>query len=295
MASPYYSDRVRGPRARSEEQIDETLWKAIETLFERGVDTALFAQDFPIPCDDGKGVYACDREGLVATVRAEIPELRFHYREYDFASRGLPPTLAILDFLELMYRHASKASQGSYHSHFDHHHLRFDRDAGQRELRESVNRLLARSGSVYELDERGCVQRLVPSPVHDLLALELPPTRDPEFDRLLAVSAQKYLDPDAAVRAEGLEKLWDAFERVKTLLHADKKKGAGRLIAAASGGATAEEAELLRAEMKTLTEIGNQFRIRHHETRASDLTTASSDQLFVRMYALLVRLHPAVR
>ena len=47
--------------------------------------------------------------------------------------------------------------------------------------------------------------------------------------------------------------------------------------------------------MRTLTDIGNEFRIRHHETRVSDLTTASSDQLFVRMYALLVRLHPAVR
>lgn len=206
MASAYYSDRVRGPRARSEEQIDETLWEAIQALFQRGVDTALFAQDFPVPCYDGKGVYACNREGLVATVRAEIPELG-----YRFCQRGLPPTLAILDFLELMYRHASRASEGSYHSHFEHHHLRFDRDAGQRELRETVNRLLARSGSVYEFDECGRVQRLVPSPVHDLLTLELPPTRDAAFDRLLAVSAQKYLDPDATVRAEGLEKLWDAF------------------------------------------------------------------------------------
>jgi hypothetical protein len=290
MASAYYSDRVRGPRARSEEQIDETLWEAIQALFQRGVDTALFAQDFPLPCSDGKGIYACDREGLVATVRAEIPELGYH-----FYQRGLPPTLAILDFLELMYRHASEASEGRYHSHFEHHHLRFDRDAGRRELRETVNRLLARSGSVFELDERGRVQRLVPSPVHDLLVLELPPTGDAEFDRLLAVSAEKYLDPDPAVRAEGLEKLWDAFERVKTLLHHDKKKGASRLLAAATDGATSEEAELLRAEMEALTDIGNEFRIRHHETRASELTTESSDQLFVRMYALLVRVHPAVR
>lgn len=290
MASAYYSDRVRGPRARSEEQIGETLWEATQALFQRGVDTALFAQDFPIPCDDGKGVYACDREGLIATIRAEIPDLGYH-----FYQRGLPPTLAILDFLELMYRHASEASEGSYHAYFEHHHLRFDRDAGRCQLRETVNRLLARSGSVYELDERGRVQRLMPSPIHDLLALELPPTRDAEFDRLLAVSAQKYLDPDPVVRAEGLEKLWDAFERVKTLLHRDKKKGASRLVEEAADGATPEEVGLLRAEMEVLTDIGNEFRIRHHETRVSELTTESSDQLFIRMYALLVRVHPAVR
>jgi hypothetical protein len=288
--SAYYSDRVRGARARSDDEIDETLWEAIQALFERGVDTASFAQDFPIRCEDGNGIYACDRDGLVATVRAEIPDLGTH-----FYQRGLPPTLAILDFLELMYRHVSKASEGRYHSYFDHHHLSFDRDAGRGELRETVNRLLARSGSVYDLDKRGRVQRLVPSPVNDLLALELPPTTDSEFDRLLAVSARKYLDPDPAVRAEGLEKLWDAFERVKTLLGRDKKKGAKKLVKAATDGATPEETDLLRTEMETLTGVGNQFRIRHHETRASELSAASSDQLFVRMYALLVRLHPAVR
>jgi hypothetical protein len=290
MSSAYYSDRARGPRARSEEQVDETLWEAIQALFARGVDTALFAQDFPIGCEDGKGVYACDRDGLVATVRAEIPDLGYH-----FYQRGLPPTLAILDFLELMYRHASQPSERDYHSYFQHHHLRFDRAAGRRELRETVNRLLARSGSVYELDERGRIQRLVPSPVHDLLALELPPTHDADFDRLLATSACKHLDPDPAVRADGLEKLWDAFERIKTILDQDKRKGANQLVEAATDGATPAEAEMLRSEMKTLTDVGNDFRIRHHETRVSELTTASSDQLFVRMYALLIRLHPALR
>src|SRR4051812_44893133 len=118
--SAYYSDRERGPRPRSDEQIDATLWEAIQVLFERGVDTASFAHDFPLRCQDGNGTYACDRDGLVATVRAEIPDLGPHFYE-----PGLPPTLAILDFLEFMYRHASRASEGRYHSFFDHHHLSF--------------------------------------------------------------------------------------------------------------------------------------------------------------------------
>ncbi len=194
-----------------------------------------------------------------------------------------------------MHRHASQPSERSYHSYFEHHDLGFDRKAGQRELRESINRLLARTGSVYELDAHGRIQRLVPAPVHGLLALELPPTCDAEFDRLLATAARKHLDPDPAVRADGLEKLWDAFERVKTLLDRDKKRGASQLVEAASAGATTAEALLLETEIRALTSIGNDFRIRHHETRTSELTTASSDQLFVRMYAFLVRVHPAVR
>jgi hypothetical protein len=266
------------------------LWDAVHAQFERGIEAAVFAEDFPVTCTDGKMVYACDREGLVATTRAEIPDL-----DYGSYPQPLPPTLAILDLLELMYRYASKPSERAYHSYFEHQHLRFDRAAGRHELRETINRLLARSGSVYELDERGQVQRLVPSPVRDLLALELPSTRDGEFDRLLAIAARKHLDPDPEVRAEGLEKLWDAFERIKTLLDHHKRTGADRLIEVTSEGATAEETELLRSEMKTLTDIGNTFRIRHHETPVSGLTICSSDLLFVRMYALLVRLHPAVR
>jgi len=290
MADPYYSDLVRAPRVRSEDEIDDVLWAAIQALFERGVETGSFAQDFPIRCDDGKGTFACDRDGLVATIRAEISDLGYH-----FYQRGLPPTLAILDLLELMYRHASKATESRYHSYFDHHHLTFDRAVGQREFRQTVNRLLARSGSVYELDQHGHVHRLVPSAVQHLLALELPDTRDREFDRLLDVSARKYLDPDPAVRAEGLEKLWDAFERVKTLLDRDKKKGASKLIDASTDGAARGEANLLHNEMVVLTEIGNTFRIRHHETGAVELSAASSDQLFMRMYSLLLRVHPAIR
>ena len=288
--SSYYSDRVRGSRPRSEEEIEEPLWAAIRGLLDRGIETAVFAQDFPLSCQDGRGVYGCDGQALMVSLRVEIPDV-----EYEEFSQHLPPTLAILDVLEFMYRHATEPSELDFHSFFHHHHLGFDRAAGRQELRETVNRLLGRSGSVYELDEDGRIQRLVPSPVGEMLALELPPTRDADFDRLLAVAAHKHLDPYPEVRVEGLEKLWDAFERLKTVLDQDKRTGAERLIAAASDGATAEEAELIRSEMKALTDIGNTFRIRHHETGASELTMASSDELFVRMYALLVRLHPAVR
>ena len=34
---------------------------------------------------------------------------------------------------------------------------------------------------------------------------------------MLESARRKFLDPDPAVRLEALEKIWDAFERVKTL------------------------------------------------------------------------------
>jgi len=226
----------------------------------------------------------------MATIHAEIPEL-----DWPLRAHWTPPTLAVLDLLEFMHRHAYAVTDGSYHSFLDHHHLRFDRDAGFWEFRDTVNRLLARSGTVYDLNERGHIERLLPATVAADLRRELPRTRDREFDKLLDTAARKYLDPDPGVRHEGLEKLWDAFERSKTMLHSNKKSGITRLIAAATEGAAPEEAALLDQEMRVLTDIGNQFRIRHHETEAIEPSTAFVDQLFARMYACLLRVHPSLR
>lgn len=47
--------------------------------------------------------------------------------------------------------------------------------------------------------------------------------------------------------------------------------------------------------MLTLTRIGNNFRIRHHEVDRVQPPDELVDYLFARMYALLYRLHPGLR
>jgi hypothetical protein len=81
---------------------------------------------------------------------------------------------------------------------------------------------------------------------------------------LLCVAREKYLNPDPAVRGEALEKLWDAWERLKTLEPGrDKKESAERLLAKVSQDPTLREA--LNLEAIELTRIGNTFHIRHAE------------------------------
>jgi hypothetical protein len=288
MADSYYSDRVRGSLPRVHDTIGDPVWKAVLALIERGIRGKLFAEDFPTECEDRRGTYACDRDGLLETLRGEVPELG-----WPLSSRRVPDTLAILDALEFLYRHASAASAGKYHSFFDHHHLHFDRAAGRKQLRDDVNRLLARNGLVYELNEDGRIARLAPKVVEEQLRRHLPPTRDERFDKLLETATRKYADPDPAVRRDGVEKLWDAFERSKTLLEPNKKKGLAAMIRAAA--TSPREAEMLEAEMKALTDAGNDFAIRHHETRTVTPDDATVDHLFARMYAFLLRVHPALR
>lgn len=88
--------------------------------------------------------------------------------------------------------------------------------------------------------------------------------------------------------------LWDAFERAKTILSGKDKKAQAKALAAAASSSP-EEAAVLETEMLVLTQIGNDFRIRHHEVNRTQVVDEFVDYVFARMYALLYRVHPALR
>lgn len=69
-----------------------------------------------------------------------------------------------------------------------------------------------------------------------------------------------------------VEKLWDAFERLKTYYSPtlDKKQSTKRIIRDISGNKE-QYKELFEKEFRELTAIGNNFRIRHHETTKTDI------------------------
>ncbi len=69
-----------------------------------------------------------------------------------------------------------------------------------------------------------------------------------------------------------VEKLWDAFERLKTYYSSelDKKKSVVKIIQQISNDRK-PYIELFDKEFRELTSIGNNFRIRHHETTTIDI------------------------
>jgi hypothetical protein len=82
-----------------------------------------------------------------------------------------------------------------------------------------------------------------------------------------------------------LEKIWDAFERVKTILDNDKKAGSNKLIEIMS---TDLDYSILEDEFKALTKIGNNYTIRHHETNKKEIKdTYTKEYLFYRMLSLV--------
>ena len=86
-----------------------------------------------------------------------------------------------------------------------------------------------------------------------------------------------------------VEKLWDAFERLKTYYSPALKKAASadKIIDDMSASEPDYQA-LYKAEFKALTDIGNSFRIRHHETTKIDITdNRQYDYFYKRCLALI--------
>lgn len=86
-----------------------------------------------------------------------------------------------------------------------------------------------------------------------------------------------------------VEKLWDAFERLKTYYSPalDKAHSANKIIDDMSCSEPNYKA-LYEAEFKALTVIGNGFRIRHHETTKIDIIDSRQyDYFYKRCLALI--------
>lgn len=86
-----------------------------------------------------------------------------------------------------------------------------------------------------------------------------------------------------------VEKLWDAFERLKTYYSPalNKAASADKIIDDMSNS-NADFKNMYETEFRALTKIGNDFRIRHHETTKVDITDSRQYDYFYRRCLALI-------
>lgn len=156
-----------------------------------------------------------------------------------------------------------------------------------------MNSIFARNGLAYEMGLDALITRIVEGPVAIQLHNAIFDSGDEETDRLLETARIRFFDrdPDAAQRS--IEALWDAFERLKTHLDTNSKRNSAEALVTVTAH-SAQEKELIEEEMRSLTKIGNNWRIRHHEMNKFELGAdrLRRDYLFLRMFALLHRIIP---
>ena len=105
----------------------------------------------------------------------------------------------------------------------------------------------------------------------------------------LLQDASKYYDENNLKIA--VEKLWDAFERLKTYyclsMDIDKKKSVTKIINDMGSGQQAFE-KIFEREFNDLTTLGNNFRIRHHEINKIDILDKKHYEYFYKRCLSLI-------
>lgn len=277
-----FTERHGETKPRVSEELDANARLGLLTLLSSRIDEEWFGCSFPEKCGDGYAYAGTDLEKLRRTMQGYgllWPP--------DFLNDRHPPSDGqVFDLLEFAYEYIAEAKDPSYHSYMSHSHYSYDQRSGREKFQSEVNRVFERNGIAYSL-EHGEVVRIAPAVLDESLHAAVFRTGDALLDELLEAARAKFFNRSLEVRRESLEKLWDAWERLKTIEPGkDKRASAKALLDKAT-----DEPKLrqrLDDEAKALTEIGNTFMIRHTETDKTPINAASHvDYLFHRMFALI--------
>ena len=291
----YFSDRENGPRVRTEQVISPAVWAGLVATVQALINSGAFGLRFPERCPDGQAVCGCDTDALAASVIAEMPGLAWPLETMCLVEDGFlsqrepfaPDTLLILDFIEFIYASVAKPIPGKHHDFFSHHHLTFDQQSGQEGFRATVNRIFSRNGVAFEMLSTGRIVRVLPPVLGEDLKRTIFRTGDRTLDNMLDECRAKFSDRNPLLRREALERLWDGWERLKSLADPGDKKRSIKIIL----DATAAEPSLrarLEGEATELNSIGNSHLIRHSEVNQVPVIDVDQvDYLFHRLFAMI--------
>lgn len=153
----------------------------------------------------------------------------------------------------------------------------------------AINDSMRRDNLSFRLSDRGLIELQTD---HEVLSPEIIANIDIVSEvgihELLREAIEKHMQPTAQAHRDAVEKIWDALERLKTYYkNLDKKRSVSKIISEMSSGNEAF-ASLFNNEFKALTDIGNNYRIRHHETNKVDITDPRHyDYFFNRCLSLI--------
>ena len=197
---------------------------------------------------------------------------------------------ALLDLIEFVAQNVRDITRRSYHSFFRHNDLSFGTtNAIAEKFVDEINDIFQKTGLLYHLTTQLEVERIEEAAVlSGKIERDINSVKEAGIKELLMIAIQKHRSPYPDDQKDAVEKIWDALERLKTYYaDRDKKASVTQIVKDMSSG-NEEYISLFNTEFKTLTDIGNHYRIRHHETDKIDITDIRYyDYFFNRCLSLL--------
>lgn len=282
-AHEYFTDRESGPRPPTQREIERAPWEGLLSHIRVLIDRGDFGNSFPQRCSDSSShTVGTNFSAFVGLLKAEVPLWPGWHEDQP----ALPDVGTACDVLEFCHARVAQASPGGYHPYFDHDHLEFDVPAGQSAFREQVNLILRRNAIALRFADDGRMERILDDPTGRAIRRAVFRTGDVRLDQLLEEARTKFLDPSPQTHQEALERIWDAWERLKTVRNTDKKLGTVAILDVCATGAFRK---VLEEEATAITALGNHLQIRHFETNKPEIVDPDyADYLFQRMFALVL-------
>lgn len=300
MSYDFFSDRELGKKEQKLEEISVEVYNGIIGIYEKF--KIYLGGNFPEYCRDNDNVICGFNEGLfLIKLRALVTNFADDYGIKYKKCVYKEDQYNLFDFIEFVYKNIQNYKFLDFHGFYGHDHLRYsESEERKQEFQEEVNQIFQRNGLAYKLNDKGQIERILPKGLENEIEMykELGPNKDKELFELIDLGLEKIKNPKLEENQIALEKLWDAFERIKTYYgekdgrKRDKKKSIKELIENIS-----EENKLFKdfinTEYDVLTKAGNEiFQIRHYEkNNIGTMVKLSSkkhiDYLFYRMLSLL--------
>lgn len=256
------------------------------------------AWKYPAMCPDGNGCCGIDKEKLSNALIFDIPtlyrdqtgEIEKPHRNYFDDSEVKYDQFALLDLIDLIAQNCRDITSRFQHNYYMHEDLRFAKTREVfKEFRRVINGIFEKTGLLYTLSENGTIERIIE---HGTVSAEIEASIEQVPEKgtreLLEEAIALFKHPNPGARKDAVEKIWDALERLKSYYSTLDKKASVCKIVNSMANSQSKSIELFNDEFKALTSIGNDFKIRHHETTKIDITDNKHyDYFFNRCLSLI--------
>ena len=251
---------------------------------------------FTMNCHDdftNSDYIAFDEKAFITRIKIRIPSL--FREEYDRICAPLHDyeydQYALLDLIEFFAQNIEDISERWNNERYRNYQTIDCLNTSDvfENFQEAINEIFIESGLLYELTDEKIIERIVEnSPLTAEIENNFAVVHEVGTRELLKDAVALYKTPNPSARQDSVEKIWDAFERLKTYyITLDKKHSSEKIVNDMAGG-NDKFVDLFNDEFKMLTEIGNKYRIRHHETDKIDITDIRYyDYLFNRCLSLI--------
>ena len=230
-------------------------------------------------------------------IKLKIPDLCFSSEGNIISPKKVEPynQYALLDYIEFIGKNIKDITEGWNHPIYKN----FWRIECQNtcsvfsNFQSEINELFEDGNLLYRLNDKKEIERIVENEVlSEKILTDISLIKEDGLKKLLETAIKMHKSPKQQDNKVAVEKLWDAFERLKSYYATkkeEKQQSIETIVTDISGG---EEyfKQLFDKEFHTLNDIGNSCHIRHSETWQVDITDIKHYDYFYNRCLSLIAL-----